>query len=228
MSDSGCSVTYVQNTIPSPGLCFQSHRQTIGGHLSSGGSVFFMFYCKQESVEMTTAQSDSTMSPADVTCTSHVCVSVCSFADVDALVADQVSQHREALAALGAAVGSLPGVDGLVHLETAGLREALPAQAAAVALLPRVHAHVSLDVAGLGEAPAALSAAERFLPGVHPLVGFQLVRVDEGLLAEGAVVDLLPGVGALVHQQVSGGGEEARALLAAERPFYPAGKASAP
>lgn len=42
-------------------------------------------------------------------------------ADVDALVTDQVPQHREALATLGAAVGSLPGVDHLVHLEAAGL-----------------------------------------------------------------------------------------------------------
>lgn len=138
---------------------------------------------------------------------------------------DEVSQHGEALAALGAAVGSLPSVDSLVHLEAAGLREAFSTQAAAVAFLSRVDAHVSLDVAGLGESPATLSTAEGFLPGVHPLVGFQLVQVVEGLLAQWAVVDLLPSMGALVHQQVSGGGEKAGALLAGERSLYPAGKA---
>lgn len=119
-------------------------------------------------------------------------------------------------------------MDSLVHLEAAGLREAFSTQAAAVAFLSRVDAHVSLDVAGLGESPATLSTAEGFLPSVHPLVGFQLVQVVEGLLAQWAVVDLLPSMGALVHQQVSGGGEQAGALLAGERSLYPAGKASTP
>lgn len=89
-----------------------------------------------------------------------------------------------------------------------------------------MHAHVSLHVAGLGEAPPALDATEWFLSCVHALVGFQLVRLNEGLLAQGAVVDLLTSMGALVHQQVSGAGEEAGAVFAAERTLYPAGKAS--
>lgn len=185
---------------------------------------------------MTTAQSTVT-SPTDFICTLHVwfiidslqsLLVVCSLANVDALVAHQVSQHREALAALGAAVWSFSGVDALVHLEAAGLREAFPTQAAAVALLPRVHVHVPLDVAGLGEALTTLGAAEWFLSCMHPLVGFQLVRVDKGLLTEVALVDPSPGVGALVHCQVSGGGEEAAALMAAERSRCVAGKASAP
>lgn len=143
-------------------------------------------------------------------------------------MADQVAQHREALATLGAAVWSLSCMDSLVHLEAAGLRETFPTQAAAVALLPCVHAHVSLDVAGLGEAFTTLSAAEWFLSRMHPLMGFQLVWVDKGLLTEVAVVDPLPAVGALVHHQVSGSGEESTALLTAERSLCAAGKASAP
>lgn len=54
-----------------------------------------------------------------------VCLRVCP---VDLLVRAQVAELREALAADGAAEGSLSGVDAPVHLQVAGAVETLPAE----------------------------------------------------------------------------------------------------
>ena len=71
-----------------------------------------------------------------------------------------------------------------VHFEVPRLGEALAAVAAAVASLPRVYALVSLEVAGVGEALPALHAAERLLPGVNPKVCLEVLQTRQSLTTE--------------------------------------------